>query len=145
MLCAAASGALGQPPSLAVISHPELPIDDISLTDLKRVFLGDRQFWPGGVPVTLLVPAPRSPERALLLQRVYDKTETQYQHYWIAKVFRAEVASAPKSIPSAAVAAELVRSIEGAIAVVDAAAVPRGVRVIRVDGKGSADSGYPLR
>src|SRR5687768_1547721 len=131
-------------PSIAVIAHPEVPSDDLELSELRRIFLADRQFWNRDTPVTLLVPAPGSPERAAMLARIYEKSETQYRHYWIAKVFRAEVASAPKVV-SGRLAGDLVRGIEGAVTVVEASRVPTGVKVLRIDGKRLDDREYPLR
>jgi hypothetical protein len=130
---------------LAVVVHPGIPVEDVSLAELRRLFLGDRQFWTSGLRVTLLVPPPRSRERALLLSRVYEKTEAQYRHYWIAKIFRTEATAAPKVIPSAGLAGSLVREIEGSLAVVDAEQVPAGVKVLTVNGKAAGDDGYPLR
>jgi hypothetical protein len=130
--------------SIAVIAHPGLPVEDLSLSELRRVFLGERQFWAEDLPVTLLVPPPGTPERAALLDKVYRRTETQYRHYWIAKVFRAEAVSAPKVVPSDTAVAELVREIEGSIAVVATAQVPSGVKVLRVNGKAWKDNRYPL-
>src|SRR5262245_59460056 len=82
--------------ALAVITHPDVPEGDLSLAELRRIFLGDRQFWAGEQRVVLLVPPARSAERATLLDKVYEKTESQYRHYWIAKVFRTESQTAPK-------------------------------------------------
>lgn len=130
---------------LAVIVHGEVPADDLSLAELRKIFLGDRQFWEGQLRVVVLVPPARSSERASLLEKVYEKTETQYRHYWIAKVFREEAQSAPKRVASARAAADLVRQIPGAISVIDAARVPPGVKVLRVSGKSPSDDGYPLR
>ena len=130
--------------SIAVIAHPEIPSNDLDLGELRRIFLADRQFWNRDTPVTLLVPAPGSSERAAMLARIYEKSETQYRHYWIAKVFRAEVASAPK-VASGRMVADLVRGIEGAITVVEASRVPSGVKVLRIDGKRVDDRDYPLR
>jgi hypothetical protein len=127
-----------------VIVHPDVPADDLSLGELRRLFLGDRQFWSSGLRVTLLVPPSRSRERALLLDKVYEKTEAQYRHYWIAKIFRTEATAAPKVVP-AADAGKLVRDIEGSIAVVDAERVPAGVKVLTVNGRRDGDAGYPLR
>ena len=146
---------LGAPPAeedtsngngrLAVIVHEDVPASDVSLSELRRIFLGDRQFWQGDLRVVVLVPPVRSSERARLLEKVYEKSETQYRHYWIAKVFRDEVPSAPKRLPSPKSAGDLVRQIPGAITVVDAARVPAGVKVLRVDGKAPSDDGYVLR
>jgi ABC-type phosphate transport system substrate-binding protein len=129
---------------VVVIAHPDVPERDVSLSELRKIFLGDRQFWTGEMRVVLLVPPARSGERATLLEKVYEKTESQYRHYWIAKVFRTEAQTAPK-VAKADSAVELVRQIPGAIAVIDASRVPAGIKVLRVDGKNAGDPGYPLR
>ena len=134
-----------EPPPLAVIVNAGTPVDALTLAELRRVFLGDRQFWSGDLRVTLLVPRPGSPERELLLLRVYEKSEAQYRHYWIAKVFRTEVTTAPKVVSSDRMAADLVRQIEGAVAVVSAANVPAGVKVLKINDRAAADPDYPLR
>ena len=132
-------------PALAVIVHPATPTEDLSLAELRRIFRGERASWSGEVPVTLLVPAPGSAERATLLSRVYEKTEVQYRHYWIARLFSDEAASAPKVVASERMAAELVRGIEGAISVCEAARIPAGVKVLSVDDKTWDQPAYPLR
>jgi ABC-type phosphate transport system substrate-binding protein len=141
----AAAAAAEETPRLAVIVHGGVPLSDLSLAELRKVFLGDRQFWTGDLRIVVLVPPAGSPERAQMLEKVYEKTETQYRHYWIAKVFREEAQSAPKRVESSRSAGELVRQIPGAVSVVDAARVPAGVKVLRVDGKAPSDDGYPLR
>jgi len=137
--------AADERPRLAVIVHGEVPAADLSLGELRKIFHGDRQFWTGDLRVVVLVPPAGSTERAALLAKVYEKTETQYRHYWIAKVFREEAQSAPQRVGSSRAAFDLVRQIPGAIAVVDAARVPSGTKVLRVDGKSPSDDGYPLR
>ena len=131
-------------PAIAVIVHPDVVGSDLALGELRRIFLADRQFWNRDTPITLLVPAAGSPERTAMLEKIYEKTETQYRHYWIAKVFRAEVASAPKVV-SGRLAGDLVRGIEGAITVVEASRVPPGVKVLKIDGRRVEDGDYPLR
>jgi hypothetical protein len=132
------------PPRLAVIANHGVPADDVSLSELRKLFRGDRQFWSDEMRVVLLIPPPASSARAALLDKVYEKTETQYRHYWISKVFRAEAQSAPKTAESAVIG-DLVRQIPGAITVVDAGEVPTGVKLLRVDGREPADADYPLR
>lgn len=131
--------------AVAVIVHPDLGVDDLSFPELRRIYLGDRQFWPGEVRVTLLVPASGSREREVLLRRLYERSEPQYRHYWIAKVFRTEAVGAPKTASSVEMAARLVRAIPGAVALVGASGIPPGVKVLSIDGKSPGDGGYPLR
>ena len=130
---------------IAIVVHMDTSIDDLSLQELRNIFLANQQFWPDRTRITLMVRAPKSDERDFVLDRIYQMDEAQFRQYWIAKLFRAEVASGPKVVYSSEMALELVTAIRGAITFVAASAVQPGVKVIRVDGKLPGESGYPLR
>src|SRR6266516_3276195 len=97
------------------------------------------------VAVVLLIRAPVARERNVVLKIIYQMSESQFKQYWIAKIFRAESASAPKVVYSNDMANELVTAIPGAIAFIDARDVRPGVKVLRVDGRLPGESRYPLR
>ena len=105
--------------------RPDVPVDNLTFAELRRVMLGDRQFWASNLKVTLLVRAPGAREREVVLKTIYQMSEAQFRQYWIAKVFRAEAASGPRIVYSNEMAAELASAIPGAVAFVDAAQVPR--------------------
>jgi len=84
-------------------------------------------------------------ERNVVLKIIYQMSESQFKQYWIAKIFRAESASAPKVVYSNDMANELVTAIPGAIAFIDARDVRPGAKVLRVDGRLPGEAGYPLR
>lgn len=140
----AAPGA-AQADDLAVVVHPDVPVDNLSFIELRKLFLGDRQFWPSGQPVTLLLRAPPARERAVLLHTIYKMNEAQYKQYWIAKVFRTEAVSSPKAVPSSAVALQLVSAIPGAVTLVWNTNVPPDAKVLRINGLAPGDERYPLR
>ena len=131
--------------TVAIVVHPATRVDNLSFTELRRVFRGEQQFWGDGTRITLLVRAPVAVERKVVLQKVYRMTEEEFRQYWIAKMFRAEVASGPKLVYSSEMARELVAAIPGAIGFMPASAVGEGVKVVRIDGKLPTDPGYPLR
>jgi len=129
---------------IAVVVHPEVKVDDISFADLRKILLGDRQFWSSGQQVTLIVRAPVAKERTMLLEKVYQMSEAQFRQYWIAKVFRAQAATGPKVVVSNQESVELVGVMDGAIALVDSADVPAGLKVLPIDGLRPGDENYPL-
>ena len=86
---------------VAVVVHPQNPVRTMSFDQLRRVFLAQQQFWPGRARINLLVNAPQQPERAVVLRRIFSMSEDQYRQFWIAKVFRAEVPSAPATAAAA--------------------------------------------
>lgn len=130
---------------IAVIVHQQVPVDDLSLAELRQVFLGERRSWSPDLPITLLMPPEGSPERRVLLKRIYgQRSEVQVQHYWINKLFGDEVPIGPKMTGSDAMSASLARTLPGAIALVPADRVPPEVKVLRIDGKLPGEGGYPL-
>jgi hypothetical protein len=130
---------------VAVVVHPDTPVSDMTLTEVRKVLLGDRQYWTSNMPVVLLMRAPVARERNVVLKIIYQMSESQFKQYWIAKIFRAEAASAPKIVYSNDMANELVTAIPGAIAFISSRDVHAGSKVIRIDGHLPGEPGYPLR
>ena len=130
---------------IAVVVHPDTPVTDLGLAEVRKVLLGERQYWTSKLPVVLLIRAPVARERDVVLRVIYQMSEAQFKQYWVAKIFRAEVASPPKIVYSNDVQLELVSAIPGAIAFVDARNVRPGLKVLRVDGHLPGEQGYPLR
>src|SRR2546423_13676606 len=130
---------------VAVVVHPDTPVSNLTLAEVRKVFLGERQYWSANVPVVLLIRAPVARERNVVLKTIYQMSDAQFKQYWIAKIFRAESASAPKVVYSNDMANELVSAIPGAIAFIDSREVRPGAKIVRVDGKLPGEPGYPLR
>ena len=143
---AAQSGAAaaGRQP-VAIVVNPKTSVSDLSFATLRRIFLGQEQYWPDRSKVTLLVRAPVSRERAVVLDEIYRMDEDQFRQYWIGKMFRAEVAGGPKIVYSPDMAMNLVGVIPGSITFVLASAVPANAKIVRIDGKLPTDPGYPLK
>ena len=140
LLLAAPSGG-----DIAVVVHPGAPASDLSFTELRKLLLGDRQFWSSNLRVTLLIRAPAAREREVILKTVYQMTEAQFRQYWIGKVFRAETASGPKIVFSNEEVKELVSALPGSVAFVEASQVPKGLKVLKIDGLLPGEKGYRLR
>jgi len=141
-----ALGAEGQASGdIAVIVHPDVGVDNLSLADLRRILLGDREFWPSGVRVALLIRAPIARERDAAVRDVCQMTEAQFRQHWIGKVFRAETPTGPKIVYSNDMALDQTARIPGAIAFVDAKTVGPNVKVLKIDGKSPGQAGYRLK
>ena len=142
LVLAGTSPARGE--DYAVVANPSVEVTDLQLSDLKKIMLADRQFWPSGQKVVLIVHAPVSEARTLLLKKVYEMTENQYRRYWIAKVFRAEATAEPRIVLSSGEIMELIGVIPGAVSIVNTDDVPAGLNVIKIDGFLPGEKGYPL-
>jgi len=130
---------------VAVVVQPDTPVSNLSLAEVRKIFLGDRQYWTANMPVVLLIRAPVARERDVVLKIIYQMSESQFKQYWIAKIFRAESVSAPKVVYSNDMASDLVAALPGAIAFIDSRDVRPGTKVVRVDGRLPGEPGYTLR
>jgi len=150
MLCLvfglAASGPAAQTqPDIAVIVHPDVAVDNLSIAELRRILTGDREFWPSGSRVTLFIRAPIARERDAAVRDVCQMTEAQFRQHWIAKVFRAETPSGPRIVYSNESTIDQVSRSPGAIGFVQGPVAAKNVKVVKIDGRAPGQSGYRLR
>ncbi len=111
----------GQTPSdIAVVVHPSVAVDNLTIAELRRILLGDREFWSAGARVTLFIRAPIARERDAVVRDVCQMTEAQFRQHWIGKVFRADTPSGPKIVYSSEMAIDQVSRTPGAITFVQA-------------------------
>lgn len=143
LLDAPEAGAQGR--AVAIVVNPSTAVNDLSLLELRNIFLGERQFWNDGSRIVLLVRAPVAYERDIVLNRIYRMDESQFRQYWIAKVFRAEVSSGPKIVYSNDMTRQLVTALAGAVGFIAASDVSPEMKVVRINGKLPGDSDYPLQ
>ena len=146
LLCSHSFGRNVPPPvsDIAVVVSRDVPVDDLTFPELRKIALGDRQFWSSNLRVTLLIRAPESRERDVMLKDVLQMSEAQFRQYWIGKVFRAETTAGPKMVYSNEMALALINSIPGSVAFMEVGQVPRDSKVIRVSGLLPGEKGYPL-
>lgn len=130
---------------VAVVVHPGVPTDNLTLEEVRKILRAERQFWSSDLRVTLLIRAPVARERDVVLKTIYQMTEARFRQYWVAKVFRAEATAGPKIVYSNEMATELVGALPGSIAFVDAAQVPKMLKVLKINGRLPGEKEYPLR
>ncbi len=130
-------------PDIAVVVNPENSLENLSHSELRKIFAGERRSWAGGVTVRILVRGPNTRERDTLLH-LLQMAESDYEQYWTTKIFRGEAQSAPLVLPSVGMIREAILAYPGAIALVAANDVKPGMKVIKIDSRLPNESGYPL-
>jgi hypothetical protein len=131
--------------TFAVVVHPDVAIDSLPLVDLRRVLLGDREFWSPGVRITLFIRAPIAGERDAAVKTVCQMTEAQFRQHWIGKVFRADTQAGPRIVYSNDMAIDQVSRTPGALAFIATPVTAKNVKVLKIDGKLPGQAGYPIR
>ena len=135
----------GQTLQLAIIVHPDNPIQRLTLDQLRSYFRLEHRFWPDKNRVDLYLPSSKSPASSLLLERIYRMSKLNLRKYWVGKVHRGDITREPATVPSASMALSRVTKSRAALSVVLFSEVPdKGVRVLAVNGKVPGDRDYPL-
>jgi hypothetical protein len=142
---AVATPAMQDVPEVAVVAHPGVPIDNLTLAELRRMLLGDKEFWAAGVRVRLLIHAPVAHERDVVVKDVCEMTEAQFRQHWIGKVFRADAVAGPRIVYSTEMAIDQTSRTPGAIAFVPAPVTSTAVKVLKIDGRTPGQPGYALK
>ena len=130
--------------SYAVIVATDVPLTDISLDELRRVFVLKRAFWKPGKQIRVVLPGTGLPARAFLLDRVCQKTEGELRRLVLESTYRGETDQPPKVASSDEDALRLVSLLPSAVALVTAeTSLPPGVKTLRIDGKlPAANAGF---
>jgi phosphate transport system substrate-binding protein len=141
---AAAAGA-GAEPSVAIIVNQSNSVENLSIAELRKIFLGERSHWPNGRRITLVMMDPAQPERKVVLREIYGMNEKDLNQHFVQGVFTGAVSVSPKTLASPSEVLKFVFNVPGAIGYVRAEDVDKSVKTLRVDGRLPEDKDYKLR
>jgi len=128
---------------VAVVVNPSNSASSISMGELRKIFNGEKRSWAGGASVKILVRTTGTHERTALLN-LLGMSESDYKKYWTSQIYKGEATSEPVALPSNGMQKEALAVYPGGIALVDAAEVKPGMKVLKVDGHTPGDGNYPL-
>ena len=131
--------------TLAIIVNQSNTIDDLSLKELRTVFLGERSHWPNGRRITLVMMDPGMSERKAVLRDVCHMNETEFSRHFLQGLFTGEVFVSPKTLSTSVGVRKFVFNVPGAIGYLRASDVDGTVKVIKVNGHRPDEADYPLR
>jgi phosphate transport system substrate-binding protein len=128
---------------VAVVVSPKNPVTNVSKSELRKIFAGEKRTWAGGLSVKLFVRVPGSYERVVLL-RLLGMSEGEYKQYWIAQVFHGDAQGEPVALFSNGMQKEAIGAFPGAVALVTPGDVKPGMKVLKVEGRLPGELGYPV-
>ena len=134
------------PEEYAVIVSPDVLKDDLSLDELRRIFLFERRYWSSGRKITMLYSDSQLEAGSYLLDEIYGMSYGEVRLMILQRIYSVKLDLAPKVVASCALAARFVASGRGLLSLVPAESVADAeVKVLTIDGKALGDEGYPLR
>ena len=139
----AVSGYAGQENAFAVVVAKGSPVDDLSIHDLKHLYMGDMINGPGGKQLIPLALPTNSPDRAAFDKAVLGMSPDQAARFWVDRKIRGQT-GAPKSFDSADLVQRIVSKLDGGVGYVPVGQVSKDVKVVRIDGKAPGEGGYAV-
>lgn len=134
--------------ALVVIVNSSNPVDNLSVGDLKKLFLSDRSRWDTGKSVAPVMVAAGAPERNAFLKIVCGMGEADFGKYFLQAAFTGKSVTPPKDVSSGAAVKSVVAGSPGAIGFVKASDFKgdeSGIKAVKVDGMAATDDGYKLK
>lgn len=135
---------------IVVIVNAANPVDNLSVGDLKKLFLSDRSRWDTGKAVAPVMLQAGAAERTAFLKTVCGMNDSEFSKYFLQAAFTGKSATPPKEVSGAAAVKAFVATSPGAIGFVKALdfhgdGSDGGVKAVKIDGLSGSDSGYRLK
>jgi ABC-type phosphate transport system substrate-binding protein len=138
--------AAGDP--IVVIVNGSNPVDNLTMGELRKLFLSDRSHWDTGREVAPVMPATGAPERTLFLKVVCSMSDSDFDRYFLQAAFAGKSPTPPKVVGSAKDVRRIVSNSPGAIGFVrssdfhsDSDSV---IKTVRIDGAAATDAAYKI-
>lgn len=140
--------AAGDP--IVVIVNAANPVDNLSMGELKKLFLSDRSRWDTGKAVAPVMLSPGAPERTSFLKTVCAMNDGDLGKYFMQAAFTGKSATPPKEVSSASAVKSFVAASPGAIGFVKALdfhgdGSDGGIKAVKIDGVAAGSPDYKLK
>jgi ABC-type phosphate transport system substrate-binding protein len=129
---------------LVIVVNRSNPVDDVSFSELRKIFLGIRSHWANGRRITLVMREPGEPERTAVLRDLCGMTEDQLKNHFLHGLFTGEILVSPKILSSPTGVRKFIFNVPGAIGYLRVGDVDPSVKVLRIDELLPEDKGYRL-
>jgi len=115
------------------------------LGDLIKIFKLERKYWGSGEKIYLILRDTGSQEKDIVLKMIYKTDDAGLKKFWLARLYREEITSFPKTLNSNEAVIRFVNQVPNSISFIDATFLDKRVKALRIDGYFPGEPGYPLR
>lgn len=130
--------------ALAIIVNKANPTEELSSTELRKIFLAERAYWSQGGSITVAMRDAGQEERAVVLEHICHMNESEFNRYFLQATFTGAVQTPPKRFSTAIGIRDFVAAVPGAIGYVRINDLNASVKPLRVNGRLPKDPGYEL-
>jgi len=127
---------------IAVVVNNNNPVSDLSLAEIKRIYMGKKTSFDDGRAIYIAVDLIISDE---FYKRALEMPAYKMRRHWVKMIFSGALQVPPESFKYAEDIKAYVSRHPGAIAFLDAADADSTIKIISIDGKKPGDEEYPLR
>jgi len=128
---------------LSVVVARGSAVQDLSLSELKRIFTNEGDKDPSGQRYLPFNHPPHTTDRVAYDQVLLGLAADEVSQFWIERRIRG-LPGPPRSVDSLSLLLRLIARLPGAIGYARPAQLTGDVRAIRVNGKLPNDASYPL-
>ena len=130
------NAAYSQDINLLVIGNQKGAPSMMKFSELKSVFMGEKQRWPNGAKINIALMKTNNPVGKITSDRVYDMSSDELNKFWLALVFQGK-ADAPTFFNTPNELQAFVADNPGAIGVVEQVLPGYNTTVVSIDGRKS--------
>jgi ABC-type phosphate transport system substrate-binding protein len=131
--------------SLAIIVNRSNPVDNLSLVELRKIFLGEQNHWSNGRRVTVVMLEPGKVERQVVLTQIYRMDDKDFNTHFLKGMFTGDIHAAPQTLATTPEVLKFVFNVPGAIGYLRAHDVDESVKVVRIESRLPSDKDYAIR
>ncbi len=115
---------------IMIITNADVPIDSITVSDVKKIFLGKKSIWENGRGINFFT-MDQTVTHKTFLKKFIRKSSAQYKIFWKKQVFSGK-GEIPKSSGSDQDMVKRIASTNGAIGYVSAKADLGTVKILSI-------------
>jgi ABC-type phosphate transport system substrate-binding protein len=131
--------------SLGIVLNRSNPVENISFTELRKIFLGEQSHWSNGRRITVVMLEPGKQERQAILAQIYRMDDKEFDKHFSQGLSTGEVHAAPKTLGNSSEVLKFVSNVPGAIGYVRVTEADDSVKVVHIDSRLPGDKDYGIR
>ena len=135
---------------IVVIVNQANPVQNVTMAELRKIFLSDRNRWDTGKNIAPVIAAPGAAERVAFLKIVCGMRDAEFSKYFLQAAFTGKDVTPPREVSSSRDVKSIVAASPGAIGFIRGLdfhgdGSDGGVKAVKVEGLLASDPGYKLR